>query len=126
MNNIHPTILRCYGITKDPETNDFMMVMKYANNGNFRQYLNNNFNSLSWKKKLSNLRIIALGLSKIHDKGLIHHDFHCGNMLQVGNCTTITDLGLCQPANVKSSQNEYEKQVYGVLPYVAPEVLRGK
>ena len=41
----HDYIVRCYGITKDPKTNDFMMVMKYANNGNFRQYLNNNFNS---------------------------------------------------------------------------------
>ncbi|POG66023.1 hypothetical protein GLOIN_2v1781004 [Rhizophagus irregularis DAOM 181602=DAOM 197198] len=37
----------------------------------------------------------------------------------------ITDLGLCQPANDKSSQNN-NKKLYGVLPYVAPEVLRGK
>src|SRR5437773_1525079 len=28
----------------------------------------------------------------------------------------------CQPANVKPS----DKKIYGVLPYVAPEVLRGK
>ncbi|PKB98330.1 kinase-like protein, partial [Rhizophagus irregularis] len=40
----------------------------------------------------------------------------------------ITDLGLCQPANVKSSQNTQNsnKKIYGVLPYVAPEVLREK
>jgi hypothetical protein len=37
----------------------------------------------------------------------------------------ITDLGLCQPADVKPSQNEC-KELYGVLPYVAPKVLRGK
>ncbi|GBC49819.2 kinase-like domain-containing protein [Rhizophagus irregularis DAOM 181602=DAOM 197198] len=59
-------VTRCFGITKDPESNNFMMVIEYA------------------------------------------------------------EEGLCQPANVKPSQNEYEKQVYGVLPYVAPEVLRGK
>src|SRR5207249_4890518 len=35
------------------------------------------------------------------------------------------DLGLCQPANVKPSQSG-GKKIYGVLPYVAPEVLRGK
>ncbi|CAB4426949.1 unnamed protein product [Rhizophagus irregularis] len=46
-------------------------------------------------------------------------------MLKDNRFTTITDLGLCQPANVKSSQNEYEKKIYGVLPYVAPEVLGG-
>ncbi|CAB4430520.1 unnamed protein product [Rhizophagus irregularis] len=55
-------VTRCFGITKDPESNNFMMVMEYAKEG------------------------------------------------------------LCQPANVKPSQNEYEKQVYEVLPYVAPEV----
>ena len=56
-------IVRCYGITKDPETNNFMMVMEYANNGNLRQYLNNNFNSFDWNKKLYNIQIIACGLT---------------------------------------------------------------
>ena len=31
-------------------------------------------------------------------------------------------MGLCKPANVKPSQSK----IYGVLPYIAPEVLRGK
>ena len=39
-------IVRCYGITKDPETNNFMMVMEYAQHGSLRQHLNNSFNSL--------------------------------------------------------------------------------
>ncbi|CAB4421458.1 unnamed protein product [Rhizophagus irregularis] len=118
-------VAKCFGITKDPESNNFMMVIEYAKDGSLRQYLNNTFNSIKWKDKLNDLKNIADGLSSIHEKGLIHHDFHCGNMLKDGDYTTITDLGLCQPANVKSSQNEYEKKVYGVLPYVAPEVLRG-
>jgi hypothetical protein len=41
----------------------------------------------------------------------------------VDNEAYITDLGLCQPANNKSSQSD-NKKIYGVLP--APEVLRGK
>jgi len=122
-------IVRCYGITKDPETNNFMMVMEYARHGSLRQHLNNNFNSLNWHKKLSNLRSIACGLRTIHEKGLIHQDFHCGNILSdlIGEkfYSLIADLGLCEPANVESSQNN-DNQIYGVLPYVAPEVLRGK
>ncbi|GBC18954.1 uncharacterized protein OCT59_015208 [Rhizophagus irregularis] len=127
----HNTILsnyvtRCFGITKDPESNNFMMVIEYAKEGSLRQYLNNKFNSIKWENKLDYVKDIAYGLKSIHEKGLIHHDFHCGNMLKDGDFTIITDLGLCQPANVKSSQNnECEKKVYGVLPYVAPEVLRG-
>ncbi|POG65475.1 kinase-like domain-containing protein, partial [Rhizophagus irregularis DAOM 181602=DAOM 197198] len=118
-------IVRCMGITKDTETNNFMMVMELKN-GSLRQHLNNNFFSLNWKQKLFSLTDIALGLKNIHDKGLMHHDFHCGNILSdFDKEAFITDLGLCQPANIKSSQNS-NKEIYGVLPYVAPEVLRGK
>src|SRR5436190_18655961 len=74
-------IVRCYGIAKDPETSNFMMVMNYAQNGSLRKHLNNSFNSLRWNNKLHNLWSIALGLYAIHKKGLIHHDFHCGNIL---------------------------------------------
>jgi serine/threonine protein kinase len=123
-------ITQCYGITRDSETNDFIMVMEYAKYGSLRQYLNNHFNSLNWKNKLWSLYGIANGLSYIHKNKLIHHDFHCGNILCYGSSdyllySLITDLGLCKPANVKSPQSG-DKQVYGVLPYVAPEVLRGK
>src|SRR5581483_1279974 len=115
--NTSAYIIKCYGITKDPETNNFMMVMEYAQHGNLRQYLNNSFNSLNWNEKLVNLRTIAQGLDSIHEKGLIHHDFHCGNILNNNNngihYSLITDMGLCKPANVKPSQNN--KQIYGVL-----------
>ncbi|POG71932.1 kinase-like domain-containing protein [Rhizophagus irregularis DAOM 181602=DAOM 197198] len=117
-------VTRCFGITKGPDSNKFMMVIEYAKEGSLRQYLNNIFNLINWEEKLEILQKIAGGLDSIHEKGLIHRDFHSGNMLKGDGYTIITDLGLCQPANVKP---EYEKQVlYGVLPYVAPEVLRGK
>src|ERR1051325_6331375 len=123
-------IVQCYGITKDPETNNFMMVMEYAQHGSLRQHLNISFNSFTWSNKLYNLYTIVLGLDVIHEKGLIHHDFHSGNILNNKDGTgdlyaLITDLGLCKPANARSSQNR-SKQIYGVLPYVAPEVLRGE
>ncbi|POG73694.1 kinase-like domain-containing protein [Rhizophagus irregularis DAOM 181602=DAOM 197198] len=104
-----------------------MMVM-VLKDGSLRQYLNNNFISINWEEKLLNLQGIAFGLKDIHNKGLIHHDFHCGNILSSSVPyfhVSITGLGLCQPANVKSSQKS-NKKIYGVLPYVAPEVLRGK
>ena len=122
-------VIRCYGITKDPKTNNFIMVMNYAQNGSLRQYLNNSFISLNWRDKLYILFTIAYGLDTIHKKGLIHHDFHSGNILNDESggdiYSLITDLGLCKPANAKLSQGG-DKKIYGVLPYVAPEVLRGK
>ncbi|EXX70637.1 Cdc15p [Rhizophagus irregularis DAOM 197198w] len=120
-------IVRCHGITKDPKTNNFMMVMDLKHRS-LRQHLNNYFISTNWYSKLWILRSIASGLKEIHNKGLIHRDFHSGNILTShteGTCAYITDLGLCQPANVKSNKNS-NKKIYGVLPYVDPEVLRGK
>src|SRR6266480_1088265 len=90
-------VATCYVITKDPKTNNFTMVMNYAGNGSLRQHLNNSFNSMDW---LGILNEIARGLNEIHDNGLIHHDFHCGNILNNSSVNIyITDLGLCQPAN---------------------------
>src|SRR5436305_14575393 len=114
-------IIKFFGITKDPETNNFMMVMQYAEDGSLRQSLNKNFNSMDWKDKFFILYNISDGIKNIHKKRLIHQDFHSGNILHHSLSSFITDLGLCKPADKKTDKN-----VYGVLPYVAPEVLRGK
>src|ERR1700722_15046466 len=96
-------IVKFYGITKDFNTNNFMMVMQYAEGGNLRQKLNKNFNSLSWRYKFYIIYSIAIGLSGIHKKGLTHQDFHSGNILSYGiSGNVITDLGLCKPANEES------------------------
>ncbi|RGB26465.1 kinase-like domain-containing protein [Rhizophagus diaphanus] len=105
------------------------MVLEYAKDGSLRQYLNKIFNSINWKNKLNILQNIADGLNSIHEKGLIHRDFHCGNILQEDYCTTITDLGLRLLAKTSPKSCDKFRQdftiLYGILPYVAPEVLRG-
>jgi serine/threonine protein kinase len=75
-------------------------------------------------------RIIALldivtGLKKIHEKGLLHRNLHIGNLVVFRQTVCIIDIGLCKPANYKELNNT-ENSVYGVLPYVAPEILRGQ
>jgi serine/threonine protein kinase len=99
-----------------------MMVMGYAKNGSMSQYLKNNYNQLELYYKLFSFNDIANGLKTIHNRGLIHKDLHSGNILCYNKrLWLITDLGLCKPVN---EQNE--TKIHGVLPYVAPEVLRGK
>ena len=97
------------------------MVLIYCEGGDLRNYLNQseNYNYISKVKTLSQ---IAKGLLDIHNAEKVHRDFHSGNILLKisDSITLISDLGLCQPAN-----NERKKGVYGILPYVAPEVLRG-
>ncbi|RGB24379.1 hypothetical protein C1646_821627, partial [Rhizophagus diaphanus] len=48
-------VIRCYGITKNPETNEYMMIMQQGMNGSLRQSLDENFNSLNWILKLDML-----------------------------------------------------------------------
>jgi serine/threonine protein kinase len=99
-----------------------MMVLKYCNNGNLRNhYLNNKSNYYS---KLSNVQRIARGLLDIHNAEKVHKDFHSGNILYGYYTPYISDLGMCQPAN-NEKQSIKKEGIYGVLPYVAPEVLRG-
>ncbi|CAI2180945.1 666_t:CDS:2 [Funneliformis geosporum] len=115
-------IVLCYGISQDPVTKDYLMVMRYITYGSLRKFLNENYEQLELKDKLRQLLSIVNGLKSIHDKGLVHRDFHTGNILSdEDDSCCITDLGLCRPAS-EVDQNK----IYGVLPYMAPEVLRDK
>jgi serine/threonine protein kinase len=100
-----------------------MAVMDYADEGNLRGCLTKIIKN-NWKQKLYMLYKIIIGLKEIHQQNLIHCDFHDGNILNhnFGNYVYISDLGLCRPI-----QSSLEKDnIYGVLPFMAPEVLRGK
>ncbi|EXX71116.1 uncharacterized protein OCT59_016967 [Rhizophagus irregularis] len=108
----------CFGITQDPNTKDYMMVLQYFEGGNLRNIL---VKGSKLKTKIDYLFQIIDGLSGIHDAGNIHKDFHSGNILHDNDdYLSISDLGMCQPVN----DNE-RKGIYGVIPYMAPEVLRG-
>src|ERR1044072_1244670 len=99
-----------YGITKDPQTEELIMVLEYAENGNLRKYLENNFN-LTWNEKLQILRYIAYNLRTIHNQKYVHKDLHSGNILQFNTIyydsilSKITDLGLAQFINNSKSSN---------------------
>ena len=57
-----------------------MVVMDYANEGNLRENLTRIVKN-NWNQKLYMLYRIISGLKKIHEKGLIHRDFHDDNIL---------------------------------------------
>ncbi|RHZ86138.1 hypothetical protein Glove_54g171 [Diversispora epigaea] len=59
------------------------------------------------------------GMSNIHEAGLMHKDFHSGNIVnETKTSSYIIDFGLCKPV----TKNDPEK-IYGVIPYMAPETL---
>ncbi|EXX55996.1 kinase-like domain-containing protein [Rhizophagus irregularis DAOM 181602=DAOM 197198] len=115
-------VINLYGFTEDPNTLKYLAVMDYSNEGNLRENLTTII-KVGWNQKLYMLYQIMSGLCLIHEQNLIHCDFHDGNILNHNESKIyISDLGLCQP--VKSFVEKYD--IYGVIPFMAPEVLRGK
>ena len=104
------------------------MVLSYAKGGDLCSQLNRIYDKFNWKLKLNSLKNIIRGLKIIHQKQMVHRDFHTGNLLLYYdylsmsiNNMCISDMGLC-----KEVGNTDETKIYGVMPYVAPEVLREK
>ncbi|POG65766.1 uncharacterized protein OCT59_017761 [Rhizophagus irregularis] len=114
--------LKFYGMTKDPETEEFMMILQFANEGNLRSVLSHNFNNILWKWKILYLEWLAAGLIYLHELGYFHKDLHSGNILQIRTESHISDFGLSGPSNKQKSDDK----ICGVLPYIAPEVLNGE
>ncbi|GBC02588.1 hypothetical protein RclHR1_00470018 [Rhizophagus clarus] len=117
-------IINIFGITQNPNTKDYVMVLQHAGGGDFINWININYEDFNWQNKMNILNRIIEGLEKIHFKQMFHRDFHPGNIL-FGNGYSyaniyISDMGLC--GEVGSDESD----IYGVMPYVAPEVLRGK
>ncbi|PKC58242.1 kinase-like protein [Rhizophagus irregularis] len=131
-------IIKCHGITRDPKTKDYIIVMNYVKIGNLPNFLTkkkkklykqhklheNNLNmSLQlWRYKIMILQRISAGLKRTHSRKLILRDFHIEDTV-CNNC--ITDMRLCKPENHKKFEN-VENNMYDVLLNLAPEILRGQ
>jgi serine/threonine protein kinase len=122
------------GFTQDPISMQYYFITSYAENGDLRKYLHENPN-LSWEDRLYIVWDISLDLERIHKAGLIHRDIHAGNILHTGEVAHfvdeirvhngvayIADFGFSMAA---SYSNNSAEEVYGVMPYIAPEVLNG-
>ncbi|CAB4428577.1 unnamed protein product [Rhizophagus irregularis] len=131
IHHYYGNVIMCYGVTMDPATNDYMLVMQYANGGNLHNYLQIHFSDITWREKIWIIINILYGLKIIHRANFVHRDLHSGNILynKITNIINehekirchIGDLGLSQPANDSLFNNE----VYGVIPYIAPEIFKG-
>ncbi|CAB4388466.1 unnamed protein product [Rhizophagus irregularis] len=75
-------IIKFYGIAKfDPEnqnsqSNNFLLVMEYADSGPLKDYLKENFNNLTWNDKYNFAYQLACAVSCLHNEGIVHRDLH--------------------------------------------------
>ncbi|RHZ85426.1 hypothetical protein Glove_66g83 [Diversispora epigaea] len=113
--------VRFYGITQDLETHSYI---EYTADGNLREYLKINFNNINLEQKLYNLYYLSSNLMDIHELDIVHQDFHPGNLLSSSfeHSINISDFGLSKLIGANLNNPE-KKNIFGVLPYIAPEVL---
>ena len=52
---------KCYGVTKDPNENDYLLVFRYAANGDLHNHLSKNFKEITWENKMDSLYYISVG-----------------------------------------------------------------
>ncbi|RHZ48313.1 hypothetical protein Glove_553g7 [Diversispora epigaea] len=119
--NNHDNIINFYGVSLDPSTETYYLVLQYAKDGDLRTYLRNNFNRLDWKIKIKMAKDITSGLYCIHEENIIHKDLHSKNILVHEGTLLITDLGLSQPLDTNSIS-----MGGGMVAYADPEYLRSQ
>ncbi|CAG8443150.1 16319_t:CDS:2 [Dentiscutata erythropus] len=77
-NAAHPNVIKLYGISREPKTGNFMLVLQYANNGSLRNYLRSKCNdgiyTISWNEICSIAKGVINGLMYLHGKGIVHRN----------------------------------------------------
>ncbi|RHZ60890.1 hypothetical protein Glove_350g100 [Diversispora epigaea] len=91
---INDNILKFYGITKQENTNNYMIVFEYANNGSLRQYLKTNFQKFDWNIKLNLAKQIANALMDLHDNNIIHGKLTSESILVHNGTIKLNNFGI--------------------------------
>ncbi|GES72491.1 kinase-like domain-containing protein [Rhizophagus clarus] len=114
--DFHDNVIRFYGVSEDPTTRRYFMVLQYANGGNLRDFLNKNHEFLNWETRIKMASQIASGLKCIHERNIVHRDLHSKNILVHDGKMMITDFGLS-----KSLDNNEHSVVGGMVGYIEPQ-----
>ncbi|PKC13679.1 kinase-like protein [Rhizophagus irregularis] len=118
MPNYSDRIIRCLGISKDDK--DYLLITQYADGGDLRNYLKNNFKKLTWDDKKKLAFQIADGLNYLHKENILHRDLHSKNIVIHENNAKIIDFGISKIQDQKSEASIYDR---GIIAYVEPKRL---
>jgi hypothetical protein len=120
--NKAPYVIEIYNYKIAPEDASslasYNIYMEFMPNGTLSEAIKSNVASLDgWLNKQNILLKIAIGLSFIHQYGIIHRDIKCSNILFDANWSPkIADFG----ASTKNPRSGF----YGTTHFASPETIR--
>ncbi|CAB5197525.1 unnamed protein product [Rhizophagus irregularis] len=119
IHNYYGNVIICYGVTMDPATNDYMLIMQYADGGNLHNYLKIHFSDITWKEKIWIIFNISYGLRMIHEANFVHRDIHSGNILY----NKITNSSIIEKDRGRNINITFEKIIAGFKEHAKrPEI----
>ncbi|PKC13680.1 kinase-like protein [Rhizophagus irregularis] len=109
-------IVRYLGISQDGK--DYLLVTEYADGGDLRNYLKNNFKNLTWHDKKKLAYQIADGLNYLHNENVLHRDLHSKNIVIHETNAKIIDFGI---SKIQGQKSEAYMRDRGIIAYMEPK-----
>ncbi|CAB5347369.1 unnamed protein product [Rhizophagus irregularis] len=113
-------IIHILGISFDLNVQEYWLIMEYADGGDLRKYLKENFPELTWSDKMKTAYQITEGIKFLHRENILHRDLHSGNIVIHQREAKIIDLGI---AKSTKTETYIHSGVLGVVAYIDPKRL---
>ncbi|KAG9307114.1 hypothetical protein G9A89_016942 [Geosiphon pyriformis] len=122
----HVNIIKLFGVTKHLNSHEYSLVMQYANGGDLSHFLKENFDYISWGKRVILASEITLGLKHLHENNIIHGNLSCLNVLIHDGTAKISGFGLTKILNHENENTEFDIKhtMAGEIPFIDPRRLR--
>jgi len=121
----HPNIVQLMGICI--ENNEVYIVTEFVSGGSLRKRLKNQDYALDWPIKVHIAKNLAMAMTYLHSRNIIHRDLKSHNLLVGDNWKIkVCDFGLARKADAPKTGGNVAMTIVGTDDWMAPEVAQGQ